>query len=179
MSHRTELLDRVWALPTAAAFLSAAHWSVVTLAQGRFDPLGAMGSGDLEGLYVVSAQVVGIFVAVCAAGLSLYVSASGVRVTWLRRRAGEAGLANWWQALVAMAVLVVMSLVAYVASSGGESWPRWGYQFCVLWALLATLKMMIFYRQVLSAELQDDHDLNRDHMQGVGYDREPSQPGTR
>ncbi len=120
------------------------------------DVLAALSPTQRADLYSKALGPLSIVASVATAGLAVYASGQGSRMSLLRAVHGPQLLKQFRGAAVAPGIAVVSLLVAYVADLGHSAgWARWLALGSALFVLLRAARVLYFYTGLLQTAGED------------------------
>lgn len=171
--YERPVLDWLW-----AAALVVAHGAVVWRT-GHGDLLAWHGPERRATVYTSLAGSTGTLLAVVSVGLGVYLSAAGERMRWLRRHAGWRGTRVWLAVIVNLLATLVVSVVALATDTSttatgavieGAEWMRWVVEFAVVALTISFVRMLLFFRGILTTKASDENEKASRPQHGIGFD---------
>lgn len=153
--------------------LVAGHFLLVRYTE-RFDLLAWGSAAHRRGLYQLLAGTASLLLTVGGSTIAIYVGAVGRRVSWYRRKNGEAGLSVIFSLIPALLLLVAVSVLGYVVdlNVGDGAFMRWLVEYAVLLTTWRVFRVLVIYRSVLGGKVNDaneeQHQRMRDELRAAG-----------
>lgn len=153
--HLERALERP-AVDYLAATAAVGLLLLVARSHRSVDVLAALNPAQRADLYSKVLGPLSIVASVATAGLAVYSSGQGSRMSLLRAVHGPQLLKQFRGAAVAPGIAVIGLLVAYVADLGHSAdWARWLALGCLLFVLLRAVRVLYFYTGLLQTAGED------------------------